>query len=130
MINITMRELVDSIEVFKFFLDQPMRAKTAYKLSLIIDIIEKENNKFNDLRNHLIQNYAERDENNNLIEKDNCYNIIPDKIPEFNKELNELLDMELNLYVNPLDLEDIENFELTPRQLFKINKYIKKREAE
>ena len=106
-----MRELIDSIEVFKFFLDQPMCAKTAYKLSLIIDIIEKENNKFNDLRNQLIQKYAERDENNNLIEKNNCYNIMPDKIPEFNKELNELLDMELNLYIDLLNIEHIENFE-------------------
>lgn len=121
---------MESVEVFKLLVDQPMRAKIAYKFSLIIDAIEKENNKYNYIRNQLIQKYAERDEKNNLMEKDNCYNIPPNKIQEFNRELNELLDTELNLYIVPLELEDIENFELTPRQLFRINKYIKKKEAE
>lgn len=129
MIELTLQELVESVETLQLILDQPMRARLSYKIACIAEEVEKENVKYNNERNKLIAKYAIRDSNNNLIEKDGQYTIAPENIQLFNNELIELLNTNINCLSAQLDLVDIEELQLTPRQMLKIKKYIKKEEA-
>ena len=129
MIELTIREILDSIETLQLILDKPMKARLSYKVACIIEEVEKENTKYNNVRNELIKKYGKRDENNNLIEVNGQVTVPPEDIDDFNKELLELLNTQISIPLTSLDLSDIEEMELSPRQMIKIKKYIKKEEA-
>ena len=129
MIELTMRELVDSIESLQYILDQPVRARTAFRIANLIEAVEKENTRYNNVRNNLIKKYAIKDANNELVNNNGNFNIAPENIDMFNEELTELLNTNITLNVDLLSDNDFEQMELSPLQMIRLKKYIKKEEA-
>ena len=93
LIELTMQELVDSLESLQYIMNQPMRARAAYKIANLIEAVEKENKRYNEIRKKLIEQYAIRDENNELLNENGNYKIAPESITVFNTELTELLKL-------------------------------------
>ena len=129
MIELTMRELVDSIESLQYILNQPVRARTAFRIANLIEAVEKENTRYNNVRNNLIKKYAIKDANNELVNNNGNFNIAPENIDMFNEELTELLNTNITLNVDLLSDSDFEQMELSPLQMIRLKKYIKKEEA-
>ena len=129
MIELTMRELVDSIESLQYILNQPVRARTAFRIANLIEAVEKENTRYNNVRNNLIKKYAIKDANNELVNNNGNFNIAPENIDTFNEELTELLNTNITLNVDLLSDSDFEQMELSPLQMIRLKKYIKKEEA-
>lgn len=129
MIELTMRELVDSVESLQYILDQPVRARTAIRIANLIETVERENIKYNNIRNDLIKKYAIKNENNELVNNNGNYNISPENINVFNEELNKVLNTNVTLNVDLLNDSDFEQMELSPLQIIRLKKYIKKEEA-
>lgn len=129
MIELTMRELVDSIESLQYILNQPVRARTAFRIANLIEAVEKENTRYNNVRNNLIKKYAIKDANNELVNNNGNFNIAPENIDAFNEELTELLNTSITLNVDLLSDSDFEQMELSPLQMIRLKKYIKKEEA-
>ena len=91
--------------------------RLAYKISKLTERLEKDSEFFNEKFQSLIQKYALRDENGEIIIEDGNVKIIPEQIPEAEKALEELNDVETEECNIFFTLEELENLEIKPSEL-------------
>lgn len=125
MITVKISNLLNSTEVLQKLSKTQLKAKTAWQVSKVLKLAEEEMQTFNDTRMEVLKKYAEKDENGELItdENNNC-KIIPEKISEFNDELTELLDNEIELNVNKINIEDLNDIDFTPAEINSLEAFI------
>ena len=125
MITVKISNLLNSTEVLQKLSKTQLKAKTAWQVSKVLKLAEEEMQTFNDTRMEVLKKYAEKDENGELItdENNNC-KIMPDKISEFNDELTELLDNNIELNVNKINIEDLNDIDFTPAEMNSLEAFI------
>ena len=126
MIETSIKEIIGGKEVFKKLAEMPLNIKVAYNIARIIREIEKENKTFEDTRQKLLFKYGEKDSSGQLIiNQNNQITIIPEQINNYNKEIQELLDEKIKLNVEPINLNDLGEIQITPAEIYQINMFIK-----
>lgn len=114
MIQIKLRDILDSIPTFQKIATQEMSAKNSFLIAKILREVEKEITLYNNVRIETIKKYC----NGELQTNKNGEIIIPeDKQAILQEELNKLLEettVELNC--NKIPIEAIDNMVLTPQQ--------------
>ena len=126
LIELTVKELIDSIEPFKELLNLKLNGRTAYLLGRIMREVDKEYSNFQNTRNKLIEKYEMKDENGNrIINQEGNISIAPDKIDKFNQELMDVLQTKIEICADTINLADIEKFEFTPQQIMILMPFIK-----
>lgn len=125
MIEITLRDIIDSSDSLKNLSQKPLKARCAYSIGKILKQVDNEMSGFNDTRLELIKKYGEKDENGELItdEKNNVH-IIPAHLEDFNAELRELMDTTVELPVNKISIADIGDIEFTPVEMAQLERFI------
>lgn len=113
-----MKDIISSPEILGGISKKSLKARVAYKLARIIREIDNEFSLFQKSREQLISKYAEKDNEGKIIFNDegNCV-IEKDKIDLFNKEINELLETNVELNADYISLNDIENENFTIEQM-------------
>ena len=101
-----------------------MPARTAFKVARLIRELDKENEMFDKQRIDIVTRYAKRDENGDMVEENNQVLIDDDKMQQFQDEFNALLDTEVEVNAEKLDIEDLGDIELTPKQIMNLEKFI------
>jgi hypothetical protein len=95
----------------------PMKIKIAYIFRGISEIMNKEANKYEELRMSALKRYAKKDEKDNIISKDNVAVFDGNNFEEFNKEMIELSNTEVAIDKIPFkDLIDT-NIMLSPAEI-------------
>ena len=118
MIKVTLNTIVNSNEIFQKLATTEMRARAAFRTAKLTAVIAKELELFNTQREAILRKYGEKDSNDELIVQENgTVNIEKEHINDFNQELFELLNSEVELNAEPLTVDDIEVAELTPVQV-------------
>lgn len=126
MIETSIKDIIGGKEVFKKLAEMPLNIKVAYNIARIIREIEKENRTFEETRQKLLFKYGEKDSSGQLIiNQNNQITIIPDQIKNYNKEIQELLDEKIKLNVEPINLNDLGEIQITPAEIYQINMFIK-----
>lgn len=126
LIELTVKELIDSIEPFKELLNLKLNGRTAYLLGRIMREVDKEYSNFQNTRNKLIEKYEMKDENGNrIINQEGNVSIALDKIDNFNQELMDILQTKIEICADTINLADIEQFEFTPQQIMILMPFIK-----
>lgn len=126
MIETSIKDIIGGKEVFKKLAEMPLNIKVAYNIARIIREIEKENKTFEETRQKLLFKYGEKDSAGQLIiNQNNQITIIPDQIKNYNKEIQELLDEKIKLNVEPINLNDLGEIQITPAEIYQINMFIK-----
>ena len=126
MIELSVRELSESIEAFKTLLPMKLNGRSAYLLARIMREIEKEYESIQNIRKDLIIKYCVKDENGTPIVDEQGNNTIEkNHIDDFNIEWNEVLITTITLNVNPISLKDIEQFDFVMEQMFRLVPFIK-----
>lgn len=106
MIELTVRELIESIPALQEINNKEMPAKVAYQFARIIREVDKENQIFQEARRKLIDKYGVKDEDGKLVEDEKGnISIANDKIDEFNKEVNDLLEEKISLNCSTISVE-------------------------
>ena len=125
MITIKMSELLDSTEVLQKLAKTSLKAKLAFQIARVLKEAEKEVQGFNDTRMNLIKKYGEKDEGGELVkdENDNC-KIPNESIKEFQDELNEVMNTEIEINANKLRMEDLESLDFTPSEMAMLEPFI------
>lgn len=118
MIVVTYKDIQNSNSIFREISEQQMSALTAYKIAQLIKELEEKNLKFDILRQQLIKQYG--NENN-----EHSITVPRAKAQEFTKEMEKLLNSEIKIEANKLELEDLKEIKLTPKQMFYLSKFIK-----
>lgn len=94
---------------------QKTSVKTAYKISKILDAVEKEFAFYQTKFTEIINEYSEKDENGQpvLINDGQGVKIQPDKISEAQIKMVELEAIEVDLNTSPLTLDELEGLEIS-----------------
>lgn len=125
MIKIKLGELVNSTEVLQKLSQTELKAKLSWAVTKLLKAADKEMQDFNEARMNLIQKYGEKDENGELITDENKNCKIPEAgLQEFSAELNELVETEIEINVNPLNIDDLEDKEFTPAEMAILEPFI------
>ena len=118
MIKVQLKDIIEGTEVLKKLAGQPLRGKVAFQISKILKRLEDELTLFNNTRVDIIKKYSQTDENGELISDENGnVKLKEETIEDFNKEITELLNMEIEIDANKIALEDIENVDFTPAEM-------------
>lgn len=100
--KVTLNQIVSSVDGLKALLDVKLPFKISYRISkLVNNKLESELKIYNELRNKLITDLGEKNEDGNYQVKD------PKKLEEFTEKMQELLNQEVELDFEPLKVEDI-----------------------
>ena len=118
MITVKISDLLNSTEALQKLANKELKAKLAWTISRLLKAAEAEIQNFNDTRMNLIRKYGEKDENGELItdEGGNC-KIIAETVEDFNKELNELINTEIEINANKINIGLLENIDFTPAEM-------------
>ena len=120
MVTITMEQVINFRNNEGFFTNTNLPLKGAYKINKIRKAMEKEADFYSTKFQEIIDTYAKKDEEGNVVFSENGEQIIiqEDKIAECNQTLEELQKLEVEVENYNLTIEDLgENLECTPDEL-------------
>lgn len=119
-------EAVDFITIYPIIKDMKLKFSTLYKISKYFDACSKERDFYVENLNKIFDKYGERDESGGfkLTEDKTGIIIQDDKRDECNKELEDLMDIEVEIAADPLKIEELENLELDLATYAKIKPFI------
>lgn len=119
MVTVNMEQIID-FRNSELFADINLPLKVAYKLNKIRKTVDKEGDFYAEKFQEIIDAYAKKDENGNLVFSEDNEQILiqPDKIEECNQKLNELQSLEVEIENYNLSIDDFgDNIECTPDEL-------------
>ena len=127
MIEISISTLISCTKALNTLIQKPLKVATAYKIARLVREIQHELDLFNNVKRALIEKYAKKDENNNIIFNDNNeYEIIAGKEKQYNEELQNILNQTIQLNAEPILLSELEEERFTPQDIESIFDFIKK----
>lgn len=125
MITVKIMDLVNGTSALQKLAEAQLKAKLAWQVARILKAAEVEIQSFNETRMKLINEYGEKNESGELITDDNgnC-KIIPDRLIDFNKELNDLISNEVEINAHKIKMDDLENVNFTPSEITLLEPFI------
>ena len=116
-------ELNTILESLNKLIDKEISIKTSYKLSKLTKRLIDEHSIYEKNRMKLINKYAEKDADNNIIinKEDNSTTMIGENKINFNKEFTELINIEMELEFEKIKLDDLGEISISPRDLLYLN---------
>lgn len=126
MIKAKLSDVIRSIDGLVAIQEKDLPGKLAYNLGRIITAAQREVEQYNDFREKVIQKYCEKNEDGTLKTTDDGANyiVIPGKEGDAQQELNEILEEEIELNANPLNLNELEKYDFTPKAMALLVPYI------
>lgn len=118
MIELKMIELINSIEALREINSQVLPMRAAFQLARISREVQKEYDTFETARKKLLETYGTKEENGN-------YKISKENVEDFNNEINDLLQIDIQLNIEPVVLEDLEDINISPQNILYLEKFIK-----
>ena len=99
MVKVTMSQVLTLRQNIGLFLSQKLPLPVAYKLNKINNATRKEADFYQDKFNEIVERYAKKDENGDLVFSEDGEQIIikEDLVGECNDALEELLDLEIEI---------------------------------
>lgn len=120
MVTITMDQIINFRDNGGFFVDAHLPLKGAYKLNKIRKAVEKEGEFYMEKFQDIVNTYAKKDENNQIVFSDDGSQIMikDGMVEECNKALEDLQNLEVQIENYNLTIDDLgDGLECTPDQL-------------
>ncbi|MDU2198233.1 MAG: DUF1617 family protein [Peptostreptococcaceae bacterium] len=107
--KLTNRKILNDSNFLRGLIHKQLPIKVSYAIAKNVSKIEKELEIYNKERQKLLDKYCVKDEKGNLvIDESNNYSIEEEYIDICNKELNELLDIEVDIDIHKFN-ETVKN---------------------
>lgn len=124
-----MKQLLNSTATLHKISQQELHGVEAYKISKMLSSIDKQIQLYNQAYNKLLQDCSIKNAEGLInIDQNGETTIQPEKIKLFNEEVTKLLNIKVELNIPYLEINDLENFILSPDEVNKIDWWIKKEE--
>lgn len=126
MIEIKLRDVLDSTNVLRELGQKPLKGRVAYNIAKILRQVENEFTLFNEARQKVIEKYGTKDENGKLKIDENTNEFVfeGENLKLVTDEINTLLDSSVSLNANRIQLSDIEELDFAPADLALLQDYI------
>ena len=116
--EISVGELLELNRVVNDLSDQQLNTILAYKIARILKKVAIEVAVAEETRTKTIMPFVKKDEEGNpIINDNNTYDIIEGKQAEVAKALNEFFATKITIDLPTLNLKELEQIQLTPRQI-------------
>lgn len=114
--KLTNRKIVNDANFLGTLTNMQLPIKVSYAVAKNVSKIEKELEIYNKERQKLVDKYCIKDENNQL-------RISDENLDDWNRSINELLDIEIDIEIHKFSKEDLfnSNCEMTPSELILID---------
>lgn len=125
--TVKISEIIDLREIADELRGKTLPLPGAYKLTKIINNLEKDFNFYSEKFQEIVATYAQKNEDGSYKFSEDGEQILiqTDKIDECNQKLEELLDLEVTLDNLDFSIENLgENFECTPNDLEKLMPFL------
>ena len=117
-IELTLGEIDVSSTVLNKFMTTQMPIKVSFWVTKSVKSIGEEYKSFIEQRNKLLDRCGEKEDGKLKISEDGTsVKIIPEKLEEFRKELESLLNQKVQVSVFPVPLSLVENLLFTPQEI-------------
>lgn len=103
--ELTLGEALNIAKVLPGLLEKEIPVVAALQLSRAVDQINDELRSFDKVRTKLVEKYGKRDEDGNLVHKDQQYEIAD--IPSFNEEYEKLTGQKIEIQYEQIPIEDL-----------------------
>lgn len=125
MITVKIADLLNSTEILQKLSQKEFKAKLAWSITRLLKAAEAEIQAFNETRMNLIKKCGEKDENGELVtdENGNC-KIEPNSIESFSKELNDLIETEVEINAHKIPISLLEDVDFTPAEMAALEPFI------
>ena len=122
--KLTNRKIVNDSNFLGGLIHKQLPVKISYAISKNISKIERELEIYNKERQKLLDKYCVKDEEGkNLIDENNQLKIADKNLETWNKDINELLDIEIDIDIHKFNVNDLlnSNCEMTVSELMLID---------
>ncbi|MFL1471500.1 DUF1617 family protein [Paraclostridium bifermentans] len=122
--KLTNRKIVNDANFLGALTNMQLPIKVSYAVAKNISKIEKELEIYNKERQKLVDKYCIKDEKgNNKIDENNQLKIADENLDDWNKSINELLDIEIEIDIHKFNINDLlnSNLDITPSELILID---------
>lgn len=121
--KLTNRKIANDANLLGNLTHKQLPIKVSYAIAKNISKIEKELEIYNKERQKLIDKYCLKDEEGNLIDENNQFKIADGNLESWNKDMNELLDIEIDINIHKFSKDDLfnSNCNITPAELMLID---------
>lgn len=121
--KLTNRKIVNDANLLGNLTHKQLPIKVSYAIAKNISKIEKELEIYNKERQKLIDKYCLKDEEGNLIDENNQFKIADGNLESWNKDMNEILDIEIDINIHKFSKDDLfnSNCNITPAELMLID---------
>lgn len=117
--------LVNATVTLNQFSQTKVSSKLAYKIMKLCKSVASDEEFYNTKRNEIVQRYALRGEDGNIIIDDNgIVRIIPDKIVEANEALKELHSVEVEIPSIRFKLSELDELKLSAADMYALDEFI------
>ncbi len=122
--KLTNRKIVNDSNFLGALMHKQLPVKVSYVISKNVSKIEKELDIYNKERQKLLDKYCVKDEEGeNIIDENNQLKIADKNLETWNKDINELLDIEIDIDIHKFNVNDLlnSNCEMTVSELMLID---------
>lgn len=122
--KLTNRKIVNDADFLGTLTNKQLPIKVSYAIAKNISKIEKELEIYSKERQKLVDKYCIKDEKgNNKIDENNQLKIADENLDDWNKSINELLDIEIEIDIHKFNINDLlnSNLDMTPSELILID---------
>lgn len=117
--------LINTARIFNQFAQTKISSKLAYKIMKFCKSVAVEEEFYNTKRSEIIDMYAVKDENSQVVVSDDgMIKIVPDKISEANVAMQELNGIEVEAPSVRFTLDELEGLELSVADMFALDAFI------
>lgn len=121
MAKLTNKEILDKVNMLGDISNRKLPVKVSYALAKNISKIESELKHYNNERVKIVDKYCERDEENNLKIENGNYVIKEDEIENWNKDMKDLQDIEIEFDVHKFNIELLNGYDMTASEMMCID---------
>lgn len=122
--KLTNRKILNDANFLGALTNKQLPIKVSYAIAKNVSKIEKELEIYNKERQKLVYQYCIKDEKgNNKIDENNQLKIADENLDDWNKAINELLDIEINIDIHKFNKNDLlnSNCNMTPSEIILID---------
>ncbi|OSB07978.1 hypothetical protein B2H97_16040 [Paraclostridium bifermentans] len=122
--KLTNRKIVNDADFLGTLTNKQLPIKVSYAIAKNVSKIEKELEIYSKERQKLVDKYCIKDEKgNNKIDENNQLKIDDENLDDWNKSINELLDIEIEIDIHKFNINDLlnSNLDITPSELILID---------
>lgn len=116
--------LIEAARIFNRFAETKISSKLAYKIMKFCKAVAVEEDFYNAKRQALIDEYAVKDENGQIVVSDHMISIIPDKMDEANAAMQDLNNLEVEVPNIKFALDELGELELSVADMFVLDAFV------